>query len=364
MAKDYYSILGVSKSASQAEIKAAYRKLSKETHPDKHKGDKQKEDQFKQINEAYDVLGDGKKKQAYDQFGSTNGNPFGGGGGGGGGFGGFDGFDASQFSGGFGDIFENFFGGAASGASRSRERDTGGRDIEIQIIIPFQTAVSGEDREVKFSTEVSCDTCSGSGTEPGSKQITCPECTGTGQIVRRVNSLFGTIQQSSICPKCRGSGKIPEKACHTCHGEGRVQKQKTVKVHIPAGISDGQALRITSQGEAGRQGGKAGDLYVRIRVEADARFERIDDDIRTSVSISAVDAILGTSIDVPTVHGEVSLTIPAGTQPDQILRMKSKGMPILNTSRHGDHYVTVKVEIPTKLSKKEKELMEEWRKAR
>jgi molecular chaperone DnaJ len=355
MAKDYYQILGVSKGASEQEIKQAYRKLSRELHPDKHKGDKQKEEQFKAVNEAYEVLSDPKKKQTFDQFGTADG-PFAGGGGGGG-FGGFEGFDFG--GGGMGDIFESFFGGA--GGRRTRKNDTRGRDVEIELTVPFMDAVKGAEREISFRTLVKCATCGGGGNQEGSKVVTCPTCNGSGQVMRTARSLFGTIQQAMLCDNCGGSGKIPEKPCKTCNGEGRKEDKKTVKINIPAGIMSGQSLRVTGEGEAGKQGGTAGDLFIRMRVEEDARFTRNDDDIRTTLKIPLLDAVLGSTKDVETVHGPVSLTIPAGTQPEQVFRIKGKGMPVLNASRHGDHYVEVEVEIPKKLSRHEKELYEQLR---
>ncbi len=359
MAKDPYSILGVSRSATEAEIKAAYRKLSRELHPDKHKGDKEKESKFKEVNAAYEVLSDPKKKQAFDQFGSADGSsPFGGGGSGFSGFG--NGFDASSF-GGFSDIFESFFSGGGGGGNRRAQEGTG-RDTEVELSIPFMATVTGEERPISFRTLITCDTCKGSGAAEGSKVVTCDQCSGTGQVTKRMSSLFGVIQQSVVCSKCKGAGKIPEKPCRTCSGEGRVADKKTVQIHIPAGISDGQALRITGEGEAGKHGARAGDLFVRIRVQPDGRFERHGDDIRSTLSLSALDAILGTEKIIETVHGSMTLNIPAGTQPDQILRIRSKGMPVLNTTRFGDHYVTVSIVIPSKLSRKERELLEEWRK--
>ncbi len=355
MAKDYYSILGVTKGASEQEIKQAYRKLSKELHPDKHKGDKQKEEQFKAVNEAYEVLSDPKKKQTFDQFGTADG-PFAGGGGGGG-FGGFEGFDFG--GGGMGDIFESFFGGA--GGRRPRKNDTRGRDVEIELTVPFMDAVNGAEREISFRTLVKCATCDGNGNQEGSKVVTCPTCNGSGQVMRTARSLFGTIQQAMLCDNCGGSGKIPEKPCKDCNGEGRKEDKKTVKINIPAGIMSGQSLRVTGEGEAGKQGGVAGDLFIRMRVDEDARFTRNDDDIRTMLKIPLLDAVLGSTKDVETVHGPVSLTIPAGTQPEQVFRIKGKGMPLLNTSRFGDHYVEVEVEIPKKLSRHEKELYEQLR---
>lgn len=357
MAKDFYAVLGVAKTASESEIKAAYRKLSRELHPDKHKGDKAKEAKFKEVNEAYEVLSDPKKRQAYDRFGSTNGNPFGGAGGG---FGGFQDFDASSFGGGFGDIFEAFFGGQRAGTTSNNA----GKDIEVSVTIPLAVAVKGEEREIRFRAFVSCDACGGSGATSGTKRITCKKCGGTGQTTRRVNSLFGVIQQAVVCDECSGAGTVPEHACKTCAGQGRVQKDTSVRVRIPAGISDGQALRMSGAGEAGTFGGPAGDLYVRIRVTPDSRFERDGDDVRTSLTIDVIDAALGAKKDVDTVHGTVTLDVPAGTQPGHILRMKGKGMPVLNTNRHGDHYVAIVVHIPEKLSRKERDLLEEWKSLR
>ena len=360
MAKDYYSILGIPKTASEAEMKQAYRKLSRELHPDKHKGDKDKEAKFKEVNEAYEVLSDPTKKANYDRFGNADFNGFGGGGGGG--FGGFQqGFSGAEFNGDLNDIFSSFFGGGGGGR---RGPDTRGRDIEVEITIPFSDAVSGADRSITFQTHIECDECSGSGAAQGSKTVTCSECGGAGSVQRMAKSLFGTIRQSVMCPTCRGSGKTPEKPCKKCKGDGRISGKKTVKVHVPAGIDDGQTLRLTGEGESGKQSGKSGDLLVHIRLQPDARFERVGDDIRSTVSLSSVDAVLGTEADIETVHGTTKVSVPAGTQPGQVLRLKGKGMPVLNAGgRHGDHYVTIDVIIPTKLSREQRKLYEDLKKS-
>lgn len=360
MAKDFYAILGVSKSASETEIKQAYRKLSKELHPDKHKGDKGKEAKFKEVNEAYEVLSDPKKKENYDRFGSADFGGMGGGGQGFGGFqGGFQGFDPSQFSDmGFGDMFESFFGGQSR-----RGNDGRGRTVQVDIEVPFAATVTGDVHRVTFKTHVTCSECSGNGGSPGAKIVTCTECGGTGAVTRNTRSIFGAIQQSVVCPTCHGSGKIPEKPCKKCKGEGRVSEQKSLDIRIPAGIDDGQSLRLKGEGEAGRQGAAAGDLLVRVQVKPDARFVREGDDIRSSVSITVIDAVLGTEKDIETVHGKKKISIPAGTQPGQVLRLKGEGMPVVNTSKRGDHYATIDIAVPTKLSREEKKLYEELKKS-
>lgn len=356
MPRDYYNILGLKRAASADEIKQAYRKLSKEWHPDKHKGDKKAEEKFKEINEAYEALNDPKKKRMYDQFGTT--------GSGSGGFhhgGGFGGFDFSGFAGGesadFSDLFEGFFGGGR----RNKPREEHGDDREITLTINFMDAVSGARRELRIRKLVSCKTCSSSGAEHGGGLVTCEGCGGTGHVVRQSQSLFGMLQQSVVCFKCRGSGKVPEKPCKACGGEGRVADDAMVTVDIPKGISDDQSLRIRGSGDAARQGGTPGDLYIRIRVLTDNRFVRDGDDIKTILVIGVPDAILGAEMPVETVHGTVKLKIPAGTQSGQIFRIRHKGMPVLNTSRFGDHYAAVNVEIPSKLSREERKLVEEWR---
>jgi molecular chaperone DnaJ len=362
MAKDYYAILGLQKGASAEDVKKAYRRLSKELHPDKHKGDKAAETRFKEVNEAYEVLSNPQKKQMYDQFGEAGVN------GGAGGFSGFGGggqgaggFDFSQFGGseGFADLFEGFFGGGRQRAQRQE-----GGDLETEATIDLTEVVTGVRRTIKVRKLVRCDRCDGSGAEQGSSLKTCDECGGTGQVTRVAQSFFGVVQQRIVCPRCRGSGKIPEKACKKCDGEGRVSETLEMNIDIPAGIADGQSLRLRGEGDAGRRGSAAGDLYIRIHVRPDPRFEREDQDIRSTVEITALDAILGTTIDIPTVQGSVSLKIPEGTQPDQIFRVKGKGLPILNTHRFGDHYVTVKVKVPTRLSREERKILEEWKKAR
>lgn len=355
MAKDFYNILGVDKGASKDDIKKAYRKLSKELHPDKHKGDADKEHAYKEINEAYEVLGNDQKRQRYDQFGSAEGPQFGGGGQG---FGGFDFNGAQGDMGGFGDIFESFFGGQARGGGRQSGR---GRDMEVELTIEFAEAVAGVKKTIRLNRLRMCGTCGGDGAEPGSELKTCSTCSGTGQVTRTAQSFFGAVQQTAVCGTCKGSGQVPEKPCSTCSGEGREQVAEDVPIEVPAGISDGQALRIQGSGEAGRQGAETGDLYVHIRVKTDERFIREGDDIRSTETINVLDALLGKELKVNTVHGNVTLKIPEGTQPSQVFRLKDKGMPVLNTSRHGDHYVTIKVEVPKKLSRREKNLLEEWR---
>lgn len=356
MSKDYYSILGISKNASESEIKKAYRDMSKKWHPDKHKGEKQAEDKFKEINEAYEVLGNAKRKQQYDQFGST-GNAAGGGFGGGnaGGFD-FSGFQQGDM-GDLGDMFSSFFGGQGGGG-RQRHSNRG-RDIQVRITIDFIDVVKGAKKVIAIEKYVMCKGCAGSGAEDNGKLVTCKNCQGTGQVTHTAQSFFGTIQQAVVCNNCHGSGQVPEKPCTECKGEGRKREKVEITIDIPAGIHDGQTLRMQGQGDAGKHGDASGELYVQIHVKNDPKFIRDNDDIRTSITVSVLDAILGTDIKVQTVHGDVTLKIPAGTQPNQILRLKGKGLPVLSSSRTGDHFVTVKIEIPRKLSKAEKKLYEE-----
>ena len=368
MAKDFYEILGIKRGASADEIKKAYRTLSKELHPDKHpstgsgQAKKEAERKFKEVNEAYEVLSNPQKRQMYDQFGNANMGGAGGPGGGFGGANGFGGFDFSNFAQGdgssFSDLFEGFFGGQNR---RRTTADEQGQDREMDMSIDFADIVTGVTRVVRIRRLISCDRCEGKGAEKGSNIITCPECGGTGQVTRTAQSFFGTVQQRMMCPRCRGSGKIPEKACSKCSGEGRIEGDTEVTVNVPAGIHDGQTLRLRGEGDAGRRGAASGDLFVHIHVKQDARFERDGDDIRTETFVSVVDATLGTTITVETVQGEVQLKVPEGTQPGSVLRIKGKGLPVLSTNRHGDHYVTVNVKIPTKISRAERKLLEEWR---
>jgi molecular chaperone DnaJ len=267
-----------------------------------------------------------------------------------------------NFNGDLNDIFSSFFSGGGGGGRRGP--DTRGRNIEVEISIPFMDSVKGAERTITFSTQIECDECAGSGSAAGSKTVTCSECSGTGSVTRTVKSLFGAIRQSVVCPTCNGSGKKPEKACKKCNGDGRTTGKKTVNVRIPAGIDEGQTMRLTGEGESGRQNGTSGDLLVHVHIEADERFERAGDDVRSTLPLSVVDAVLGTEVDIETVHGTTKVSIPAGTQPGQVLRLKGKGMPVLNTSRHGDHYVTVDIVVPTKLSREEKKLFEELKKER
>lgn len=355
-----YSVLGIEKSASADDIKKAYRRMSKEWHPDKHKGDKSAESKFKEINEAYETLSDPEKKRMYDQFGRTSGQSAGGGPGGGG-------FDFSGFQQGFGgdagdlgDLFENFFGGRGGGGRRR----TQGQDRSIAVEIDLKDTLEKKTVQLRLTRIRTCQTCTGSGAAKGAKTVTCSTCGGTGQTTRVVNSIFGQVQQRSVCTHCQGSGTIPETPCPTCKGEGRTQQTDTVGVDIPAGIDDGQQLRLSGQGDAGFRGQAAGDLYVTVRVKADKRFEREGADLKSSVKVSALDAILGAEMEVETIQGTVTVTLPAGTQPGQVLRLKGKGLPELGRSRHGDHYAEIIVEIPTKLSKQEKKILEEWKAAR
>jgi molecular chaperone DnaJ len=358
MAKDYYQILGLSRGASADDVKKAYRKLSKELHPDRNPGNAEAERKFKEVNQAYEVLSNPQKKQSYDQFGEAGANA---------GAGGFGGFDFSGFSGGqafdMSDLFESFFGGRGGRAERAREEQKG-EDREVMVDIDLADVVNGKRLTVNMRRLRPCDRCTGNGAEPGSSLVSCGECGGTGQVTKTARSLFGVVQQTAICPRCSGSGKVPEKACTKCSGEGRRAEDAAITVDVPAGIDDGQTLRLRGEGDAGRRGAAAGDLYVHVRVRADSRFMREGVDIRSVLSILVVDAILGTEISVDTVHGPVSLNIPDGTQPGQIMRIKGKGLPELNSRHVGDHYVTVNVEVPKKLSRAERKIVEEWRQAR
>lgn len=363
--RDYYEVLGVGKTASDDELKKAFRKKAIEHHPDKG-GDEAK---FKEVNEAYEVLKDAKKRQRYDQFGhagvgtsassdgSSGGNPFGGAGG----FGGFGGFQGQNINIdfddlGLGDIFGSFFGG---GSSR-RQQKSRGQDVQTQLDLSFEQAVFGTEVELNLNLNDTCDHCKGKTVEPGYELKTCPTCKGSGQTVRVMHTVLGNIQQAVVCETCKGKGKIPEKVCTVCHGSGIQRKSSSIKLKVPAGIDDGATIRLSGHGEAIANGPK-GDLYVSIRVKAHKQFTREGDLILSEQSIDMVDAALGTEIKVETVDGPIKMKIPPGTQSGSDFKLSGHGVPHLNSKNRGAHIVTIEVKTPTKLSKKQQELLKEFK---
>lgn len=361
--KDYYEILGVSKDATQEEIKKAYRKLALKYHPDKG-GPKENEAKFKEANEAYEVLKDQSKRKAYDQFGHA-GPRMGGPGAGQDGYGWGDfaqgGYGTGGFNvnfedlGGIGDIFGEMFGGGARPKKTRR-----GTDIETEISIDLMDAVKGIEKEIVLDKLNECDKCKGSGADPGSKIKTCPNCGGSGQTKKARQTMFGTFAQVTTCDECAGRGEIPEKKCTKCSGAGRTKERSGTKVKIPAGIEDGQTIRLAGKGEAGPAGAPAGDLYLNVRVRSDKRFSREGSSIKSNAEISFPEAALGTAVDVETVQGKVKLKIPAGTQSGKIFKLSEKGMPVINSGHRGDHLVKIHVKTPTKLSRKQKKILEEF----
>ncbi len=350
--RDYYEVLGVGKNASADEIKKAFRRLAVQYHPDKEGGDETK---FKEINEAYEVLKDQSKRQRYDQFGHAGvggaaggGNPFGGG---------FNGQNVNFDFGDLGDIFGSFFGGQQG----SRQQPNRGRDIEVQIEISFEDAVFGTERDIKLDVEDTCEHCKGKTVEPGYELKTCQTCKGAGQVVNVMRTIFGNIQQATVCPTCKGTGKVPEKACTVCHGKGTKRKEQKMTLKIPAGVDDGATIRLREHGEAMANAPK-GDLYVHLRVKAHKKFTREGDLILSEEHVNMVEAALGTEIGVETVDGKITMKVPAGTQSGTDFKLSNHGVPHLQKTTRGAHIVTIIVDTPTKLTKRQAELLEEFKK--
>lgn len=357
--RDYYEVLGVSRDASDDEIKKAYRKLSKKYHPDINKAD-DAEEKFKEVTEAYEVLSDSQARAAYDQYGHAANDPnFGGGFGGG-----FGGFGGGYSTGGFGfeDIFEQFFGGsgAAGGAGRGRANaPRRGENLQYRVTLTFEEAIFGKETTLKYNRNEECQTCKGTGAKAGTEPVTCSKCHGSGVVQVEQNTPFGRVMTQHTCDRCGGTGKEIKEKCETCHGSGIENKSHTVKVKIPAGIEDGGQIRLSGEGEAGKNGGPYGDLYVAVRVEPSDKFIRQGTEIYYELPISFVQAALGDEIKVPTVHGDVKLKVPAGTQSHTNFRLREKGAPDVRTGQMGDQHVEVKVVTPKKLSQRERELYQE-----
>ena len=354
--RDYYEVLGISKGASDDEIKKAYRKMAKQYHPDLHPDDPEAAEKFKEVNEANDVLSDPQKRQRYDQFGHAGVDPSYGAGQGGFG-GGFGGFSAEGFD--FGDIFDTFFGGGMGGSRTSNPNaPKKGADISISLDISFIEACKGVEHTVEINRSETCDSCNGSGAKTGTTAKTCPECHGTGQVRFQQRTILGSVTSSRPCTKCNGKGKVIDNPCPTCHGGGRVQKKSKVNISVPAGIDDGQILRIRNSGHVGTNGGERGDLNVRISVRKDSLFERKGFDVWIDFPITYAQAVLGSSVTVPTIDGNVEYNIPEGTQPDTVFRLKGKGVQKLQRDGRGDQYVKLVLEVPRNLNKKQKEALQ------
>ena len=350
--RDYYEVLGVDRGADEATIKKAYRQLAKKYHPDMNPGDKEAEKKFKEASEAYAVLSDAEKRRQYDQFGHA---AFEQGGGGAGGFGGFD-FNGGDMGDIFGDIFGDLFGGG-----RSRRANNGpmkGANVRTAVRITFEEAVFGCEKQLDLNLKDECTTCHGTGAKPGTSPETCPKCGGKGQIVYTQQSLFGTVRNVQTCPDCNGSGKIVKEKCADCHGSGYITNRKKIAVTIPAGIDNGQSIRIREKGEPGVNGGPRGDLLVEVQVERHPIFQRQDMNIYSTAPVTFAQAALGGQIHITTVDGDMAYDIKPGTQTDTKIRLKGKGVPSLrNKNIRGDHYVTLVVQTPTRLNEKAKEAL-------
>ncbi len=347
--RDFYDVLGVSKEATDDEIKKAYRRVAKQCHPDLHPGDKEAENKFKEVNEAYEVLSDADKKSRYDQFGHAGVDPNFGGGAGGDPCGGM-GFD-------FSDLFEGFFGGGGRRANPNAPRR--GSDIQTRIVIAFEEAAKGCKKEVSYQQIETCDDCHGSGAAAGTSPKACSACHGTGQVRIRQRTPFGVVQSSQTCSACQGRGQIIDTPCKTCDGKGKVRRKKNLEVSIPAGIDDEQVLRVSGKGNAGSNGGPAGDLLVGVSVRPHAIFERRGNDVWCEMPVTFTQAALGCDVTVPTLDGMVQYTVHAGTQPGDTFKLKGRGIQNVHGRFRGDQYVKVTVEIPKNLSKRQQELLKE-----
>lgn len=364
---NYYEILGINKSASDDEIKKAYRRLAHKYHPDKQGGDS---DKFKEVNEAYQVLSDKTKRQQYDQFGQTFEQSRHAGQGG---FSGFEGFDFSgfqqgfsgqgfEFNGGFEDIFSDIFGDNFRRNRRQSSHKTG-RDIQVDIEINFEEVVANIKREISLFRNVTCDACKGNGGEPGSKEEICPNCKGSGKIKKITRSFFGSFQEVFTCDKCEGLGKFYSKKCQECRGDGMIKEKQNISIEIPAGIADGQTISLQGYGEAGERGARSGDLYVTVHVKSHGEFQRKGNDIFSTEHILFSQAVLGDKINVKTIKGQVTIKIPSGTQSGEVFRIKGQGVPQLGRDYiKGDHMVTIIVDIPKATTKEQKRAIEDLKK--
>lgn len=363
MSKDYYKILGVEKNASPEEIKKAFRSLAHKYHPDKKGGDEAK---FKEVNEAFQVLGNADKRAKYDQFGSDfeQQGGFGGGagwedfmraarGGGGQGFGNVN-FDFGGFD--MGDIFGDIFGGGSRSRGRGQAR---GSDIQVDVQLEFKEAVFGIEKDIRLNKNNACDVCKGNGVEPGSKMNTCSECKGQGQVRRIQQTILGAMQSIATCPSCNGLGQVPEKKCQHCSGRGTVKSESNYKIKIPAGIDNGQSIRLEGKGESGGARGVNGDLYIQVHVKQDKNLQRENENIFSEVHISYPQAVLGDKVEIETLDGLKKIVIPEGTQSHQQIRLRDLGVPHLHGRGRGDHYVKVIVDVPKKVSRDAKKLIEE-----
>ncbi len=347
--RDYYEILGVSKSSTPDEIKKAYRKLAKKHHPDVNSGNKESEHKFKEANEAYEVLSNQEKKSRYDQFGHAGVDPNGFSGGGG--FGDF---------GGFGDIFDTFFGGSGFGSSSQRRGPKKGRDIRTEVELTFEESAFGVEKEVSIFKMEGCDSCEGTGAKQGTKVETCKVCNGTGEIKQNQRTPFGQFINVKACDNCHGEGKIIIEPCKVCHGNGKVRRSKKIKVNIPPGIDDGQTVSLRGEGDYGESGGMPGDLYIYVHVKPHSIFKRQGTDVICEIPITFVDASLGAEIEVPTLDGKVKYSIHEGTQSGTVFRLKNKGINHVRGYGRGDQYVKVFVEVPKNLKARQKELLKEF----
>ena len=357
--RDYYEVLGVSKGATDDELKKAYRKLAKQNHPDLNPGDKEAEARFKEINEAYEVLSDKDKRAKYDQFGFAGVDPNFGAGGPGGGFGGFD----------MGDIFGSFFGGGFGGGfggfggGQSRTGPAKGQTVRSALTITLEEAAFGCEKEITIQHIEPCHDCGGSGCAEGTTAEVCPECHGSGQVRVQQRTVFGNMTSSTVCPNCRGEGKIIHQPCKSCNGSGGVRKSKKVSVKIPAGIDNGQAISVRGQGDMGRNGGPAGDLIVGINVKPHERLRRDGTAIYLDQTVSFFQAAMGAEIEIPSLDGRVKCTVAAGTQPGTTLRLRGKGVPVLNGRGRGDQFVTIRVEVPRSMNEAQKEALKKFAEA-